>query len=529
MLRSKLLLPLALLFLLLLPAPMSWGDEFDEETAARTVSALLSRDPDDDVVKVWALSESLADGGKPAIKALREAAPGAAPAHRLAIARALILLEDYSEGLGMLRKLVEDESVTPALKVAALKEIGIEGELEDAEWLEEQIDVTLDPAVKMAMAKSLWYLNFTNKKKGKEVLLQYMRSTDPDLRAEGALALGEIGAAGEAKAVLLDLRNEPTERGRSAAFLLKILNLEAIQDQGLREPPPEEPPGATAGGSSKWPLLDEVMSLLGRYYLDLEAVDRRRIEDAMASGITKALDPFTNYLSEEEHALLLEGLDPTYGGVGAYVFNDPDNKERFTISRPIFGGPIYRAGLRTGDIILSIDGTSTDGLAVEECVRLLKGPPGTDVTITVARIGWPDNRDFTLTRAGRRSREGPRRVRAPRGAGHPDRRPLQRRWVPPERRRDREPVPAARHADRFREGTDARLGGAGAPFHGCGRSPPGRAHRRPHQPGHGERSGDPRRGAARAREGAPDRHDVLRQGIGADAGARSLPAGRGVR
>ena len=59
----------------------------------------------------------------------------------------------------------------------------------------DQIDTTYDPRVKMAMAKALWNLNYSNKAKGKEVLLAYLKSTDEDLRAEGALALGEIGAA----------------------------------------------------------------------------------------------------------------------------------------------------------------------------------------------------------------------------------------------------------------------------------------------------------------------------------------------
>ena len=138
-------------------------------------------------------------------------------------------------------------------------------------------------------------------------------------------------------------------------------------------------------------------------------------------------------------------------------------------------------GCETGDIILEIDGTSTEGLAVDECVRLLKGPPGTDVTITIFRPGWTEPKPFTLTRAritdphhglrhpararsasSRSSRS--RRTRRPRSRrsstasrsrrrGHRDRRALQRRRLPAERGRDRQRVPAARHAHREREGT----------------------------------------------------------------------------
>jgi len=400
----RLLLVLPVLALLLaLPARPAPADEVEEAAAAKVVSTLLAPDPGEDIPRIWALSESLAGQGKAAIAPLREQLEGASPARLLAIGRALVLLEDFTKGLEVLKGLVKTEAPVP-LRVAALQVIGGEGELEDAEWLEDEIDVMLEPRVKMAMAKAIWHLGFSNKGKGKEVLVKFMRSTDEDLRAEGALALGEIGAASEALAVLAQLQHEPSERGRSAAFLLRMLSAEQAAEQALRgggspdgqEPDPDLQPG---GSPEEWPLLDELMAALKQLYFHADRLDREKIEDAMAAGVTKALDPYTTYLSPEQNAKFLEGLDPTYGGVGAYVFNDPTNMERFTISRPIWGGPIYRAGLRTGDLILEIDGTSTEGLGVDDCVRLLKGPPGTPVTVTILRPGWSEPKPYTLTRA----------------------------------------------------------------------------------------------------------------------------------
>ncbi len=400
--RVSTYLPVLLLFSMLL-APSAPADDIDEAAAGKQVTALLEKAPGDDPRAIWALSESLAEGGKPAIRPLAAAVEAAGATQRLAIGRALILLKDYVRGLTVLRSVAENENADGSLRAAAVGLIGEEGELEDAEWLEDKIDTTLEPHVKMAMAKALWDLNFTNKKKGKDVLLAYMRSTDEDLRAEGALALGEIGAAGEARSVLNELRHEPTERGRSAAFLLEILKLERLSEAEYRVPretdTPLPDPDLGAEEPGRWPLLDEVYRTLQKLYVDDDKLDAAALEDAMAAGITKALDPFTSYLSPEAHAKLREGLDPTYGGVGAYVHNDPKNQERFTISRPIWGGPLYRAGLRTGDIILDIDGTSTEGLSVEDCVRLLKGPPGTEVTITIYRRGWDEGRPYTLNRA----------------------------------------------------------------------------------------------------------------------------------
>ncbi len=390
--------------LLLLPAldtrlVQAAPDEFDESTAAKNVDSLLKTDPGQDLGNIWKLSESLAALGRPAIKPLRKAAPAAAPQSRLAIGRALVLLSDYTQGLEELRHVISATSSATSIKVAALHVMGLQGELEEAEWLEEQIDTTLDADVKLAMAKSLWLLNKTNKGKGKDVMLQYMRSSDANLRAEGALALGEIGAASEAKSVLRELATQPTERGRSAQFLLRVLRLEAVVDQKLRTPvkTPDVKPAPKKG--SAWGLLDEIRKHLNDGYVDAEKLTGRKLEDAAANGLTKALDAHTNYLSPEANARLLGNLDPSYGGIGAYVYNDPDNSKRFTISRPIYGGPVYRADLRAGDIVTAIGEKSTLGLTVEDCVRLLKGPPGTKVVLSIVRRGWLEPKPFTLTRA----------------------------------------------------------------------------------------------------------------------------------
>ncbi len=386
-----------LLVLLVLPVVPAGADDIDESNATRSVKTFLENDPGEDLQRVWKLSESLAALGRPAIRPLREAAPSLSPARRLAAGRALILLSDYTQGLAELRALVGAEGTSTPLKVAALRIVGEEGELEEAEWLEETIDDELVPEVKLAMAKGLWALNKTNKRKGKEVMRQFMKSSNPEWRAQGALALGEIGATGEAKPVLDQLARQPTERGRSARLLLQILRLERLLEQPLRTPVKDPEPTKKPSGS--WGLLDEIRKHLKDGYVDESKVRDEKLEDAAAAGLTNALDPFTNYLSPEDNARLLESLDPSYGGIGAYVYNNPDNARRFTISRPIYGGPVYKADLRAGDIVTAIDGKSTEGLSVEDCVRLLKGPPGTKVVVDILRRGWTEPRPFALTRA----------------------------------------------------------------------------------------------------------------------------------
>jgi|GEM_PF-322544 len=383
------------------PRP-SRADDIDEATTRKAVEAALAKAPDDDLSAMWALAKDLAKD-KAAVPALRALVETVSPGKRLAIGRALVLLHDELKGVEILEALAGDEKAVPAFRVAALKILEREGDVEQAEWLFETIDGTLEPSVKMGMARALWRLGGSKKGKAKEVMLEYLKSEDRARREEGALALGEIGAAVEAKPVLAEMRGEPTERGRSAAFLLDLLARETLAEAALRAPPPAVPgpgtPSVSAVPGTPWPLLDEIRHLLEQYYVDLDKVRDAKLEDAAAKGFTEALDEHSAYMSPTEYAKLLEGLDPTYGGVGAYVAMDADSGGRFTVSRPIWGGPLYRARIRSGDVVVAIDGEPTLSQSLEECVRRLKGPAGTKVVLSVMRAGWTEKQDFTLTRA----------------------------------------------------------------------------------------------------------------------------------
>ncbi len=65
---------------------------------------------------------------------------------------------------------------------------------------------------------------------------------------------------------------------------------------------------------------------------------------------------------------------------------------------PIYGTPAYRAGVQAGDLIVEIDGKSTDGLQIEDAIRLMKGPDGTKVSITIVHSGQTKREKFTLDR-----------------------------------------------------------------------------------------------------------------------------------
>jgi len=74
-------------------------------------------------------------------------------------------------------------------------------------------------------------------------------------------------------------------------------------------------------------------------------------------------------------------------------------RENYTyVLAPMPGSPAYRAGIRPGDVIMSVDGKSTQGLSSSEVADMLKGPKGTIVHISMKRVGYDQQLDFTVTR-----------------------------------------------------------------------------------------------------------------------------------
>lgn len=136
----------------------------------------------------------------------------------------------------------------------------------------------------------------------------------------------------------------------------------------------------------------KVLDLIERNYVD--KVDSEELTTNAIEGMLKTLDPYSAYLSPERYRELEIGTSGEFGGVGMEVA--VENGALKVIS-PIEGSPADLAGIKPGDLITEIDGKPTQGMVVFEAVKLLRGPKGSKVTITVTREG-EGSRDVTLTR-----------------------------------------------------------------------------------------------------------------------------------
>ncbi len=143
-------------------------------------------------------------------------------------------------------------------------------------------------------------------------------------------------------------------------------------------------------------LLWEAYNSIKKNYINADDIDYQRLVHGSISGIIRSLgDPHSVFFNPEDTKRFLEDADGEFEGVGMEVGIRDD---KFQVIAPLKGTPADRAGLKTGDLILEIDGKSTANLSVEECVRLIRGPKGTEVTLTILREGWSDSEKITIER-----------------------------------------------------------------------------------------------------------------------------------
>jgi carboxyl-terminal processing protease len=128
---------------------------------------------------------------------------------------------------------------------------------------------------------------------------------------------------------------------------------------------------------------------------DGEEFERQELYYAAFNGALSALDPHSNAFTAEQFKEFMIGTRGSFGGIG-FVFGVREGD--MTIITPIDGTPADRAGLKTGDKILYIDGEPTINMAVDVAAGKMRGEPGTQVTLTVTRDGWGEPKAITFTR-----------------------------------------------------------------------------------------------------------------------------------
>jgi carboxyl-terminal processing protease len=155
---------------------------------------------------------------------------------------------------------------------------------------------------------------------------------------------------------------------------------------------------SSTSSSDNYAILNEVQSILQQDFVVPSAVQPDVLQKGAIDGVIAALnDPHSQYIPPADYQNGVDLISGTFEGIGANVDQDPTTKA-IIITAPFHGSPADKAGVLPGDVILKVDGTSTDGWTTADAVKKIRGPAGTPVTISVRH---PDGAtaDITIIRA----------------------------------------------------------------------------------------------------------------------------------
>ena len=145
----------------------------------------------------------------------------------------------------------------------------------------------------------------------------------------------------------------------------------------------------------KFDTLLEIMDIVNNvYYQD---VDEKVMLEGAAAGLLDAIgDPYTFYYTPQEYAEMWEDDEGEYVGVGIMISGNYST-QICTITRVFEGGPAYNAGVKKGDILYKVEDLYVTADTLTDAVSIMRGVPGTDVTVSFIRNG--EEYQVTMTRA----------------------------------------------------------------------------------------------------------------------------------
>lgn len=142
-------------------------------------------------------------------------------------------------------------------------------------------------------------------------------------------------------------------------------------------------------------LIRKVLELIKSDYVE-ENIDEQKLIYGAIEGMLKKLDdPYTRFMEPKSFKDMQVETQGEFGGLGIVI----SIKDRMlTVVSPIDDTPAARAGVMAGDMIIKIDGKDVIDIALHDAVKLLRGPVGTKVTLSIIREGQRESKDYELTR-----------------------------------------------------------------------------------------------------------------------------------
>jgi len=385
------------------------GAGLDSDTL-KLIDRTISRMEKGGLQDVWAFSADLKEIASRekelSVNHIIASTRNSSPIVKLGCAKALIHLLEEEEAVPLLFELI-GQGNDHQIRLSAIAILGSAAFLDEKlntrveTFLNQVLEDDPDPEILIETAKALYEISdHRYRNKAKSRLKEFLESDISKIKIRAALALAEIRDLESSIKVLKEIKDDPSDEGRMAKYILKNREWErylinTIQDKHMSM----SDQGYVGKSVQGLELISEIIDIIQRKHIQGDQFDDSEGVEALltaaAKGMLNYMDNHSNYFSQSEHERWFIDLERKYAGIGAYV-NTIDGI--FTIVRPIYSGPAYEAGLRSGDQILEVDGWETFQQLDEEIIRHLKGLPGSQVKVTIYRAGWKDERDYMITR-----------------------------------------------------------------------------------------------------------------------------------
>ncbi len=345
---------------------------------------------------LFEVSDALTELTNPDLGLLKGALKSKDESTRLGAARALLLLGEEDDAVETLVQVVKDGNVV-GHSLAVIDLLVQERIAEAGAPLWKIAEGVLNGKVKIRLLGGVWQLD--PREFGllaRKELTATLRSTDPAMQAEAALALAE-NYDYSALPVLKKLANRGDDAGRLARAFLQMRTMTKIMEQLSSNR------GKNSAKKSEETIVDEAARLIRDFHNEvaIQGWDENELESYLEEqavrGMLRGLDPHSSLLTSDELQSWTYALNPSYSGIGSYVERD-EEANILLLSQPMFGGPAYNAGVEPGDRVLKVDGWDARGKPTLEITARLKGPEGTPVKVELYRAGWEKPRTLTMIR-----------------------------------------------------------------------------------------------------------------------------------
>jgi carboxyl-terminal processing protease len=155
--------------------------------------------------------------------------------------------------------------------------------------------------------------------------------------------------------------------------------------------------GGAPGERTGLEVISQAWAAIYQNYVDPSRLDSANLTAGAIKGIMSALnDPYSAYFDPEMYQMFQSNLQGKFEGIGAEVSSNSDNQPVIITTLP--DSPAARAGIESGDVILAVNGKTTEGMSLVEVALTVRGPAGTTVTLTILHQGATDPVDIQVIR-----------------------------------------------------------------------------------------------------------------------------------